>query len=142
MIFQMILGLGGFWKVSGKRPPVVLVRRKPITPDILKQIGVLWGVYANSYEVATFCAAGLSFFGGDFWPGEVFCQSSLDTSGRALIMEDVLFEESVLILTLHFSETDQRGCEVKIILWVLSRWGLCPVRALRGFLQFRVTFHA
>ncbi|XP_054831298.1 uncharacterized protein LOC129326975 [Eublepharis macularius] len=112
--------------------------RLPISPSVLRGLNSVWeDVCHSSFEVLLFHAAALTAFFGALRVSELVSLSARDTSGRALVMQDLKFKGKAAILRVRRSKTDQRGFGCEITLGPCAEQELCPVRALRLYVQAR-----
>lgn len=64
--------------------------RQPLSPTVLKSLHVTWeGVCISAYETALFHSAVLVTFLGVLRAGECVASLKNDTSGRALVLQDI-----------------------------------------------------
>ncbi|XP_054854861.1 integrase/recombinase xerD homolog [Eublepharis macularius] len=113
-------------------------RRRPITLDILERVlHALPGLCWSPGEARLFRAAFMVAFYGAFRVSEIVAGSRSDTSGRALAASDLTCSPRLVTITLRRSKTDQRGRGSTVTLRAARRRVLCPVRAVRAFLDCR-----
>ncbi len=113
-------------------------RRRPITFQILSRlVSVLPAVCSSSYEVILFKAAFLLAFFGFMRVGEYACVSKKTLSRHVLFREDVSLSDEALNICFKHSKTDQRGHSVAVTIQNLENNVLCPVRAMKDFLEIR-----
>ncbi|XP_054825892.1 integrase/recombinase xerD homolog [Eublepharis macularius] len=113
-------------------------RRRPITLDILERVlRALPGLCWSPGEARLFRAAFVVAFYSAFRVSEVAAGSRSDTSGRALASSDLTCSPRRVTITLRRSKTDQRGRGSTVTLRAARHRLLCPVRAVRAFLECR-----
>ncbi len=110
--------------------------RLPITYSILCNFPFsLSNVCRSGYERLLFIAAfTLAIFG--------FCRVSelvfnADFPQKTLMLSDISFVGQCIHVNLRFSKTDQRGNGVTLILTSAKNSLICPVNALRSFIDIR-----
>jgi hypothetical protein len=112
--------------------------RQPITPDLLlKLLTVLPIVCMSLYEAKMFTSVFTLAFFGLFRIGELVCQNKTFADKNALQFQDVLFQNELMKITIRFSKTDQLGRSNNIILQGDANSKLCPVKAMKDFINFR-----
>ncbi|XP_078240223.1 integrase/recombinase xerD homolog [Pogona vitticeps] len=112
--------------------------RTPISPALLGQLCNLWGLLCRDrFEEVLIRAAALLAFFGAMRISELVASGKRDISKKALQMDDVIAEEGQVRIRLRRSKTDQHGQGRMIILGQCSIMKICPVKALREFINFR-----
>lgn len=112
--------------------------RTPISPEVLIRLDGRWAhICANEYEVSLFRAASLLAFFGAFRIGELVAACKTDESRAALQLSDVVWSPEKLSVWVRRSKTDQVGQGALIELGVCSIKSLCPVGAMRSYLDLR-----
>lgn len=84
-----------------------------------------------------FHAAALIAFFGAFHISELMARSRSDTSGAALLKEDVAVHGGQIRIVLRWSKTDQRQKGTHVMLCTSADRDLCPVSALSECLVLR-----
>lgn len=129
--FWVCQALKGYRRTVGQRDA-----RRPVLFDILRGIiEHLKGVCASAYEVWFFRVAFLLAFFGAFRISELVSPSKKVQGG--IWYQDVLCREEEVSLLLHKSKTDQGGKGKRVTFFSLPGSPMCPVRAVRGFLEER-----
>ena len=78
----------------------------------------------------------LAFF-GLFRIGELVCKNKYLASNNALQFDDIVFKNDLMKITIRFSKTDQTGKSTAIILKGDANSKICPVSAMRAFINIR-----
>ena len=121
---------------QGKTP-----KKLPITPKILRQIGVWWGVAKAGYETSMLWAAALTCFFGFMRAGEAMVNGKEEfNETQHLTLDDVATDSksrpTFVQLTLKTSKTDPFRRGVEIVLGATND-EICPVRAIFNYIRLR-----
>lgn len=112
--------------------------RAPLSPNILKGLRAKWvDICISPYEALLFHAAALIAFFGALRIGELVLSSKHDRSNRALLYSNVSFVGQSVTLLIRSSKTDQRGKGSRIHLQPCLDLDICPVHALRLYIEAR-----
>ena len=112
--------------------------RQPITPDLLRKlIAVLPTVCMSMYEAKMFTSVFTLAYFGLFRISELVCQNKSVADRKALQFGDILFKDDSMKITIRFSKTDQMGKSSAIILQGSENSIICPVNAMRDFINSR-----
>lgn len=112
--------------------------RRPVSFSMLGAIiGVMGEVCFSPYEAALFRTAFILAFFGAFRIGELVCRSK--RGGGGLDWADVVLRGEVVSLFIRRSKTDQGGKGAWVTLGEVRGSPLCPVRAVREWLEVRGT---
>jgi hypothetical protein len=112
--------------------------RQPITPDLLKKlIAILPTVCMSMYEAKMFISVFTLAYFGLFRISELVCQNKSVADKKALQFGDILFKNESMKITIRFSKTDQMGKSTAIILQGSENSKICPVNAMRKFIDIR-----
>lgn len=113
--------------------------RLPITIEILKDVcDILPAVCYNQFEANLFKAAFLLAFFGLFRVSEIVVPSSLLVN-RTITREDISVDpdKKHIVITLKISKSNQSGPPTRIRLPCEKNIALCPVCAVREFINIR-----
>ena len=115
--------------------------RRPITLDLLGDLcRILGSIAASELECRLFRSLFTLAYFGFFRVGEITASSKSADCSRIVGINDVVFEggdQSVLLVQLRFSKTDQRGDAVTLRFQCTPELPLCPVRSILGYLEVR-----
>ena len=112
--------------------------RQPITPDLLhKLIAALPTICMSLYEAKMFTSVFTLAFFGLFRIGELVCQNKYVANTNALQFDDIVFKNDLMKITICFLKTDQTGKSTAIILQGDANSNICPVNAMREFINIR-----
>jgi len=114
--------------------------RRPITFTLLTRIvQLLPSVCKSAYEATLFKSVFLLAYFGFLRVGEYACTSSTGDTTRILGINDISFktQENYMVVVIRFSKTDQVGNSTTIHIGDISDKTMCPLQAMRQFLQIR-----
>ena len=133
VVRKMLTGLNRLDKRCDPRMPITL-------PILTKIVLALPTICSSTYETKLFSALFTTAFFGFFRVGELV-QNSFMIQGHALLFENVKYlpEINSVEIKLFSSKTDQTG-RGSIIIIPPSNSNICPVKALKSFLNVRPPF--
>lgn len=112
--------------------------RLPITLEMLKKFpNALKNVTSSKYEALLFSTAFSIAFFGFLRVGEIAALSKSSNTSRIIQVSDVVFASDEVLITVHFSKTDQSGKSVTLQFTRCCSKQICPVTLIEKYMLQR-----